>query len=139
MNAVMDAKLVVPISFTAAMLAHPLLANPIVIYATLAMIDVVAGLIYFGARRRLRSRSYTDGVLRKSIILLFLVALAWLEQSVVRIEGVATAACIFYGIGELLSISEKMALLGAPVPKWLRDRLSEYQESGGERTHDRTD
>ena len=135
----MDAKLVVPISFTAAMLAHPLLANPIVIYATLAMIDVVAGLIYFGARRRLRSRSYTDGVLRKSIILLFLVALAWLEQSVVRIEGVATAACIFYGIGELLSISEKMALLGAPVPKWLRDRLSEYQESGGERTHDRTD
>jgi toxin secretion/phage lysis holin len=105
----------------------------------LAMIDVVAGLIYFGARRRLRSRSYTDGVLRKSMILLFLVALAWVENSVVRIEGVATAACIFYSIGELLSITEKMAQLGAPVPKWLRDRLSEYQESRGERSHDRTD
>jgi phage-related holin len=57
----------------------------------------------------------------------------------VRIEGVATAACIFYSIGELLSVAEKMALLGAPVPKWLRDRLSEYQESRGERTHDRAD
>jgi len=139
MNAALDGKLVVAIAFAAAVLTHPLLANPIVIYATLAMIDVVAGLLYFGARRRLRSRSYTDGVLRKSMILLFLVALVWLENSVVRIEGVATAACIFYSIGELLSITEKMALLGAPVPKWLRDRLSEYQESRGERTHDRAD
>jgi len=139
MNAALGGKLVVAISFAAAVLTHPLLANPIVIYATLAMIDVVAGLLYFGARRRLRSRSYTDGILRKSMILLFLAALAWLEQSVVRIEGVATAACIFYCIGELLSVAEKMSLLGAPVPKWLRDRLSEYQESRGERTHDRAD
>ena len=139
MNAALDGKLVVAISFAAAVLAHPLFANPIVIYATLAMIDVVAGLLYFGARRRLRSRSYTDGILRKSMILLFLAALAWLEMHVVRIEGVATAACIFYSIGELLSVAEKMALLGAPVPKWLRDRLSEYQESRGERTHDRAD
>ena len=139
MNAALGGKLVVAISFAAAVLAHPLFANPIVIYATLAMIDVVAGLLYFGARRRLRSRSYTDGILRKSMILLFLAALVWLENSVVRIEGVATAACIFYSIGELLSITEKMSLLGAPVPKWLRDRLSEYQESRGERTHDRTD
>jgi len=139
MNAVLDVKLVVAIAFATSVLAHPLIANPIVIYATLAMIDVVAGLLYFGARRRLRSRSYTDGILRKSMILLFLAALAWLEQSVVRIEGVATAACIFYSIGELLSVAEKMTLLGAPVPKWLRDRLSEYQESRGERTHDRTD
>ena len=139
MNAALGGKLVVAISFAAAVLAHPLFANPIVIYATLAMIDVVAGLIYFGARRRLRSRSYTDGVLRKSMILLFLAALAWLEQSVVRIEGVATAACIFYSIGELLSVAEKMAQLGAPVPRWLRDRLSEYQESRGERTNDRAD
>jgi toxin secretion/phage lysis holin len=139
MNAALDGKLVVAIAFATAMVAHPLLANPIVIYATLAMIDVVAGLIYFGARRRLRSRSYTDGMLRKSMILLFLAALVWLEKFVVRIEGVATAACIFYSIGELLSITEKMALLGAPVPKWLRERLSEYQESRGEQTHDRTD
>jgi len=139
MNAALGGKLVVAISFAAAVLAHPLFANPIVIYATLAMIDVVAGLLYFGARRRLRSRSYTDGVLRKSMILLFLAALAWLEQSVVRIEGVATAACIFYSIGELLSVAEKMSLLGAPVPRWLRDRLSEYQESRGERTNDRAD
>ena len=139
MNAVLDVKLVVAIAFATSVLAHPLIANPIVIYATLAMIDVVAGLLYFGARRRLRSRSYTDGILRKSMILLFLAALVWLENSVVRIEGVATAACIFYSIGELLSITEKMSLLGAPVPKWLRDRLSEYQESRGERTHDRAD
>jgi len=129
----------VAIAFATAVLAHPLIANPIVIYATLAMIDVVAGLLYFGARHRLRSRSYTDGILRKSMILLFLVALAWLERHVVRIEGVATAASVFYSIGELLSITEKMALLGAPVPKWLRDRLSEYQESRGERPHDRAD
>jgi len=139
MNAVLYGKPVVAISFAAAILAHPLIANPIVIYAALAMIDVVAGLIYFGARRRLRSRSYTDGLLRKSMILLFLAALAYLEKFVVRIEGAATAACIFYSVGELLSIIEKMAQLGAPVPKWLRDRLSEYQESRGERTHDRAD
>jgi toxin secretion/phage lysis holin len=139
MNAALDGKLVMAIAFATAVLTHPLIANPIVIYATLAMIDVIAGLLYFGARHRLRSRSYTDGLLRKSMVLLFLAAITYLETFVVRIDGVASTASIFYSIGELLSVTEKMALLGVPVPKWLRDRLSEYHESRGERTNDSAD
>jgi toxin secretion/phage lysis holin len=132
-------KTVAILSVVGSILMHPLLAQPWAIYAVLAGIDVVAGLLYFGARRRLHSRSYTSGLMRKSLILLFIFGVAWLERTTLNASGLTSAVSLFYAIGELLSIAEKMTQLGAPMPKWLRERLAEYRKETMEGTpHEET-
>lgn len=108
--------------------------NAIGVFILLAMLDFCMGVIHAAIRRRLRSRSLTDGALRKTSIVVLLCAVA-IMQSVLQMGALLLdTLVVYYAVGEVLSIIEHAEQMGVPIPQWLRSRLSRFQPNGEGKT-----
>ena len=101
----------------------------------LMVLDVFVGLLRATVDGRLNSTLCRKGVVRK-IGYLVLVMVAVLFDLVLG-QGAPLArpvVLLFLLTAEGLSILEHLALLGVPVPKWLRERLAKFNgeaDAGG--------
>lgn len=90
----------------------------------LAMLfDILLGISLAFYERRLNSSIMQKGLLRKSSILLIVMAMHIADVHLFRVPVLAPVTAIFFTLSELLSILEKGAKMGIPIPAGVRTRL----------------
>lgn len=104
-------------------------------FVTAIAVDITLGLMAAFASKTANSAVSRVGMMRKfgqlAIVLLCLVADGLFPQ-LITFRGnsmtVASFACVVWLVYEALSIVENAALLGIPVPRWVRDRLEQVRK-----------
>lgn len=102
----------------------------ILILVALMAIDAVLTLLAPSPRRRSRCTIFWMGLMRKTATLLLLAALS-ASESVLGFDAMDYSA-VFFIVHELLSITEKAAALGVPVPVRVRRVLMVLREEYNE-------
>lgn len=105
----------------------------------LQMIDVVTGVLAAGKRGAVRSRLGAMGIKRKSAAWFLIAALAYVQIELATVidfpstggYGVAQWSAAGLAFMEFVSISENVAKMGVPLPKFLRTMLAETADKFG--------
>lgn len=89
--------------------------------------DLVTGSVVAIHNKTLSSRAAFMGFTRKVVTVILILVASYAIQALIshpNDDAVTTAIIAFYVYTEVISIIENAALLGVPVPKFLRDTLS---------------
>lgn len=118
------------IAIALAALAGALVHTPPPLQALLIVmgLDLVSGILYAVKQRDLSSKVMYDGLLRKSAVLLIVLAVYVFDReyaSAIKLE-IANATVFAFTVREILSILENASRLGVPIPRWLQSRLRGY-------------
>jgi toxin secretion/phage lysis holin len=94
----------------------------------LMVADVLTGMVAaIQAKQGLCAQIGQKGLLRKSVVIIFIAALHQVEL-LFEISAVMQGAVSFYAIMELISITENMGRMGIPLPRLIRELLQKLQE-----------
>lgn len=94
----------------------------------LMVLDYVTGILSAVATKTLSSRIGLEGIVRKTL-LLSIVAVAFIIQSVLGDTfPLREAVLLFFIANEGISILENAARVGLPLPRTLKEVLSQLQE-----------
>lgn len=114
-------------SGVAANLLKILPASLIELLVALMLIDVIAGLLLAIYQHRLNSSIMGKGLLRKTLTILSICALALVDLAIFHTATLAAVISIFFIICESLSILEKAAKMGVPLPSGIIRRLEKLR------------
>jgi toxin secretion/phage lysis holin len=109
---------------------------PVITLMALMGLDIVFGLIAAYGARALNSAYTWRGMTKKAGVLVIIVAVKLIEALALKlrmpIESVPAAGwiAVFYCLWELLSIVENAARCGVPMPRSLRESLTQVKAMG---------
>ena len=92
----------------------------------LSVVDMVSGIIVACIKKKLNSSTSYVGVLKKTLMFMFVTVMYLLEKETHRPVGDATAFWFIYN--ESLSIAENMHAAGVPLPPQIVQWLKKAQE-----------
>lgn len=94
----------------------------------LMILDYATGIIKGYYKKELSSSMGFKGLLKKFSIL-FVVILAYQIGVLTNQPVIRDMACIFYIVNEGISILENLAMIGIPIPEFLKDKLKGLNEN----------
>lgn len=119
-------KIAISLAALAGALVH--IPPPLQALLTVMGLDLVSGILCAVKQRDLSSKVMYDGLLRKSAVLLIVLAAYAFDReyaSSIKFE-IANATVFAFTVREILSILENASKLGVPVPKWLQSKMRGY-------------
>lgn len=100
-------------------------------------LDVLLGVMTASKRREVSSRIFINGIQRKFAVWLLMILAHTVDSVIFGNQAIVVTGLVFSYIAyEGLSIIENVALLGAPVPSWLKKILLQVQRSNDKRMED---
>lgn len=78
-----------------------------------------------------KSTEYIKGVFKKAAILLYVIVANKLDL-LLNIDYVRTAVILSFIIGEVISITENLGLMGVPMPDFIKKALTLLNKKAGE-------
>lgn len=98
--------------------------NWIKLVGVLIVADIVTGIVKATKKHSLKSAILRNGGYKKFLIILIIV-LAWsIDKIYFNSDILYTLSCSYYIINEMISIIENAGTIGVPVPKKLKEILS---------------
>lgn len=104
----------------------------------LIAVDYATGLLAAAVTKTVSSNASFDGLMRKTLIMLFVAMGEILEPLILATTQLpikvplGEALALFFCINEAISITENAARANLPVPKWLRELLVKAQATTSE-------
>ncbi len=94
-------------------------------------LDYLSGVIKAYINKEMSSKVGLEGLTRKFLILLVLIAAVLLDRLINTGDWVfRTIVCYFYVANEGISLLENAAALGLPVPDAIKNALAQLKEGG---------
>lgn len=92
--------------------------------------DYITGLCSAFIRKKVSSKVGFKGIIKKICIFIVVAIANIIDVNLLEIPMLRTAVIFFYISNEGISIVENLTILGVPVPKKLKDVLTQIKEKG---------
>ena len=103
---------------------------------TLTVADYVTGMIKAWIKRELSSETGAKGIAKKVYIFILVGAANVVDRQIMPggSDVLRDAVIFYYAINELVSLTENAKEIGLPMPKFLTDKLAQFQEAPQKKT-----
>lgn len=94
--------------------------------------DILTGFLNAWRKGKISSSKLRDGIVHKFGEMLIIIISLFLQYSLGLPKEISVFIAVYIIIMECISILENIERLGVKIPKWLKDRLKNVVEEGGE-------
>lgn len=102
--------------------------NLIKLLGILIVADIITGIIKATKKHSIKSAILRHGGYKKFLIIL-IVVLAWsMDKIYFNSDILYTISCTYYILNEMISITENIGQCGVPIPRKLKDILSNLND-----------
>ena len=92
--------------------------------------DYITGLCSAFVQKKVSSKTGFKGIIKKMCIFIVVAIANIIDVNLLEIPMLRTAVIFFYISNEGISLIENLTFLGVPVPKKLKDSLTQIKEKG---------